>query len=95
MIRVIVNLIGSFKNLIGKERLEITIAKNSRLKTAFEVLHEMSREKIDPFLSLNNENQERNMIILLNDVEIGLLQGLKTNLHDNDVLTLIPITHGG
>jgi molybdopterin converting factor small subunit len=41
------------------------------------------------------ENSRPNMIILINEVEIGLLKGLNTDLFDGDTLTLIPTAHGG
>jgi molybdopterin converting factor small subunit len=36
-----------------------------------------------------------NVVILINNRDIGTLQGLDSKLHNNDVVTLVPVTHGG
>lgn len=36
-----------------------------------------------------------NALILLNGVEINNLEGLRTAVRDGDLLTIIPIVHGG
>jgi len=35
------------------------------------------------------------MLILVNDLEISVLNGLETELKDGDVITFIPVVHGG
>jgi molybdopterin converting factor small subunit len=34
-------------------------------------------------------------LILVNQKEISVLEGLETRLHDRDKVTIVPITHGG
>ena len=41
------------------------------------------------------KNPLPNALILLNGVEINNLEGLRTVVRDGDVLTLLPIAHGG
>lgn len=36
-----------------------------------------------------------NTLILINQKEISVLEGVETRLHDRDKVTLVPITHGG
>lgn len=36
-----------------------------------------------------------NVIVLLNDKEISVLNGLDTEVRDGDKLVLIPVSHGG
>lgn len=36
-----------------------------------------------------------NALVLLNGVEINNLEGLRTAVRDGDLLTIIPIVHGG
>lgn len=38
---------------------------------------------------------ERDVLLLLNEVDIGLLEGLETILHEDDLLTILPLIHGG
>lgn len=46
---------------------------------------------IDPELN----DPRTNVLILVNGKEIGVLEGLDTELKDGDELTLIPVVHGG
>ena len=41
------------------------------------------------------ENQHPNALILVNGREISVLNGLKTQLVDNDEVVFIPVAHGG
>ena len=36
-----------------------------------------------------------NTIILINDKEIGVLEGLNSTVKADDVITLLPVVHGG
>jgi molybdopterin converting factor small subunit len=36
-----------------------------------------------------------NVIILINDREIGLLDGLQSTVSEDDTVVFIPVTHGG
>ena len=38
---------------------------------------------------------DRDSLILCNEVDIGITGGLKTILKDGDILTLLPLVHGG
>ena len=41
------------------------------------------------------EQMDRDALILHNDVDIGLLKGLDTQLSDGDALLVLPLIHGG
>lgn len=36
-----------------------------------------------------------NVLIIVNGKEIGVLNGLETNLQDDDEVVLVPVVHGG
>ena len=38
---------------------------------------------------------DRDSMILCNEVDIGVTGGLETELKDGDILTLLPLVHGG
>lgn len=38
---------------------------------------------------------DRDSMILYNDVDIGITGGLDTTLKDGDILTILPLVHGG
>jgi len=35
------------------------------------------------------------VLILINDVEVGVLDGWQSKLHDGDIVVLVPVSHGG
>jgi molybdopterin converting factor small subunit len=41
------------------------------------------------------EEIDRDSMILCNEVDIGVTGGLKTTLKEGDVLTILPLVHGG
>lgn len=38
---------------------------------------------------------DRDSMILCNEVDIGVTGGLETILNDGDILTIVPLVHGG
>ncbi|MHA1137693.1 MAG: MoaD/ThiS family protein [Candidatus Thorarchaeota archaeon] len=38
---------------------------------------------------------DRDSMILCNEVDIGVTGGLETTLKDGDILTIVPLVHGG
>ncbi|TFG94798.1 molybdopterin synthase sulfur carrier subunit [Candidatus Thorarchaeota archaeon] len=38
---------------------------------------------------------DRDSMILCNEVDIGITGGLETTLQDGDILTILPLVHGG
>lgn len=41
------------------------------------------------------EEMDRDALILVNDVDIGLTGGLDTTLRDGDLVSVLPLVHGG
>ena len=79
----------------GKEQQEIEAPESINVGELLESLA-VNSSRMKSILSENIiENSRPNMIILINEVEIGLLEGLNTDLLDGDTLTLIPTAHGG
>jgi len=46
-------------------------------------------------LDYKKERLTQNALILVNGKEINVLEGLETQLEDDDVITIISISHGG
>lgn len=44
---------------------------------------------------MSAEQMDRDALLLRNEVDIGLFDGLETNLEDGDVLIVLPLVHGG
>ena len=95
MPRVSVKLIGQLKRILNRGNVVVELDE-SALKALFIVLIERYGRKFKTRLTgSNTDDPEVNNIILVNDVEISILEGLETKLHENDVITIIPVTHGG
>lgn len=43
----------------------------------------------------NNATLRNDVLILVNDTDIGALDGMETTLSENDEVVLMPISHGG
>jgi len=63
---------------------------------------ELQEEKVSIAELLNRLNRKSgakitraNTLILVNGVEVSALKGDETEVKDGDLVTLIPITHGG
>lgn len=95
MSKIKIKLLGTLKWAAGKEQQEIEAPESINVGELLESLA-VNSSRMKSILGKNIiANSRPNMIILINEVEIGLLEGLNTNLLDGDTLTLIPTAHGG
>ncbi|MFQ5969720.1 MAG: MoaD/ThiS family protein [Nitrososphaerales archaeon] len=84
MIRV--KLLGGAKKIVGKD--DVSIEKgNAKLKDIVEILRIMS--------SNNTIFNSSNMLIVVNGVESSMLGGIEAQVKDGDVVSIIPVVHGG
>jgi len=94
-VNVKVRLLGSFRGLSGKSELSLKLeqatVKNVIQTLAKSLSTEARRMLIDPELN----DPRPNALILLNGKEINVLNGLETQVEEDDEVTLIPISHGG
>lgn len=92
---ITVRFIGSLKASVGKRRFMLEFDRTVSLREVVtRIIEEQPKLKqalIDPELN----DPRTNVLILVNGKEIGVLEGLETELKDGDELTLIPVVHGG
>ena len=96
MIKIELRLVGSLAGFAGKSEVAVALDGNASVRSLFETLEgmfgaELQRALVDPEM---NDPRPRNLI-LVNGVEISLLEELDTKLKDHDVVTIVPVTHGG
>jgi MoaD family protein len=90
-----VKFVGAFRWASGREQIEVETEEWGKVRNVIETLVS-EYTKLKPIIGDENSFDPRpSMVILVNDVEIGLLKGLETSLSDGDILTLIPTAHGG
>ena len=79
--------VGHLKMLFGKEYLLL----EERFEDIRSLLEHLNRIKLDKSVSVDR----RNTLILVNGVEVSALNGLDTKVNEGDIITLVPVTHGG
>jgi len=94
-IRVNVRLLGVFRGFSGKSRISLKLeqptVRRVIQKLADSLSVEAKRLLVDPELN----DPRPNALILVNGKEIGVLNGLETEIKEGDEVTLIPVSHGG
>jgi len=92
---VSVRLLGIFRGYAGKSRITLRLeqptVREVIQKLADSLPLEAKRLLLDPEL----DDPRPNALILVNEKEIGVLNGLETEIKKGDEVTLIPISHGG
>jgi len=81
-----VKLLGGAKRVIGKDHLEIE-KQNAKLHEIVAMLHSMS--------SNTNIFHTDNLLIVINGIESSMLGGLDATVKDGDVISIVPVVHGG
>jgi len=81
-----VKLLGGARRAIGKDRLEIE-RQDVKLHEIVEILRSMS--------SNSNIFDSGNLLIVVNGVESSMLGGLDATVKDGDVISIVPVVHGG
>lgn len=79
--------VGHLKMLFGKEYLVL----EERVEDVRSLIEYLNRIKLDKSVSVDR----RNTLILVNGVEVSALNDLDTKVNEGDVITLVPVTHGG
>ena len=92
---ITVKFIGSLRGISGKDAIMLRFKGSISLRVLFnEVVEQLPRLKSALIDSTSGEPR-RNMLVLVNGREIGVLNGLETALIDSDEVVFVPVTHGG
>jgi MoaD family protein len=92
---ITVKFIGAFRNFSGANELELGFKD---LKSISDLIAMLIREMPEIESSLIDQHIERlnpNTLILVNDKEIGVLDGVESKLNDGDEVVFVPVVHGG
>ena len=94
MIEIKVNFFGILKNYADNEFIILRLEEPATIDS---VLIELTNriKDFERLFKKRNKEIEPDIIIVLNNKEIGVLSGLRTNVKNNDNLFLIPTIHGG
>ncbi|MBS7625653.1 MoaD/ThiS family protein [Candidatus Bathyarchaeota archaeon] len=95
MVRVRVRFIGTFRWAAKMDETDLEVPEQTSITDLLDRVFEMVNRVEDTSNAGQPQEFGRNMLILVNDVEVGLLKGFETILRDGDKVTLIPTAHGG
>jgi MoaD family protein len=94
MIDVNVKLFGVLRNYAKRENSRISLDEPANVETLIIKLSGQSSQ-FKELIGIKIKELSSNVIIMVNGKEIGVLNGIQTNLHDGDNIILIPAVHGG
>ena len=92
---ITVKLVGALRHAANTNELALNCKNNTSIR---ELISEITREVPALTRSLIDqqlENPTPNVLILVNNREISVLNGLETTLKNNDEVVLVPVAHGG
>ncbi|RLE54199.1 MAG: hypothetical protein DRJ26_02140 [Candidatus Methanomethylicota archaeon] len=97
MISIEVRMLATLGGLLGRDSLKLTFPSDE--VTVREVLAKISEvvsDKVKERLFKPNSTElQPDILVLVNDAEVGALNGLETKLKSGDTLVLLPTVHGG
>lgn len=85
---ITVELIGVLRTLAGAGTFHIELAEPASVSV---LLWKMSKE----VFKSEETPSPSTLLIMKNGAEISVLEGVHTELNNNDTVTLVPISHGG
>jgi molybdopterin converting factor small subunit len=92
---VTIELVGMLRHHAGRGELLMAIPDRLDVISLLRELEEKHGILEGLLLGEDHESVRRNLLVLVNGREIGVLDGLATLLSDGDRLTLLPVSHGG
>ncbi len=92
---ITVKFIGALRHVSGADKLnfdcEAGISIREFMGEIIKEVPQLERSLIDRQL----EDPRPNALILVNDREISVLNGLETKLKEGDEIVFVPVVHGG
>jgi molybdopterin converting factor small subunit len=90
---VIIKFRGPITKRLNNPAFSLEIEKESNIREIMQMLFEMEKEVKEIWTDV--EIMERDALVLVNDVDIGLTGGLNTIVKQGDQLIVLPLVHGG
>ncbi|MCK5402866.1 MoaD/ThiS family protein [Candidatus Bathyarchaeota archaeon] len=95
MASIWVEFVGILQNETGTSKLQINIDAPITVSTMIERLKTSFKLKQNLLLEHETGHLRQNTLTLVNGKDINVLEGLETKLKDDDIITIIQISHGG
>ena len=88
---IMFKLIGVLSFFLGVDSLKIQVNEEC---TISDLLRSLCDKYDGDFKEIVCSNRGE-VLILINDVEVSVLDGWRSKLYDEDVVVLVPVSHGG
>ena len=88
---IILKLIGVLSFFTGVDSLKIEVDEEW---TIADLLRSLCDKYEGDFKEIVCSNRGE-VLILINDMEVGVLDGQRSKLNEGDVVVLLPVSHGG
>jgi molybdopterin converting factor small subunit len=94
---VSVKLVGVLGSAAGSREIVVNIEKETTVQQLISTLLKTVDKKFfqDLLVESGTEDPRPNVIILLNDQDCDVFDGLKTQVEPGTKVTIIPVAHGG
>jgi len=95
--KLTVKFIGALRHISGKTKLTFDYSKKCLTvkDVIFRLLEETPQLKTSLIDQQTDGTIKTNSLILVNDREISVLNGIETELSENDEIVFVPVAHGG
>ena len=93
--KIQVRFIATLRHLLGVKSVDLEIPCPMKLIDILNLLAEKYGEKFRKSVFDEGGKVKEEFLILVNDAEISVLNGLNTEISDGDTVTLLPTIHGG
>lgn len=91
-----VRFLGIFRQVSGKKRFKLKLEEPATVRKAVIKLTEtFSSEFRRVLVDSQLDDPRPNALILIGGKEINVLQGLETEVKDEDEIVFLPLVHGG
>ena len=88
---IMLKLIGVLSFFVGVDSLKIEVNEEWTIE---DLLRSLCDKYNGDFKEIVCSNRGE-VLILINDVEVGVLDGWRSKLHKGDSVVLVPVSHGG
>ena len=93
--KVNIRLLGVLRGVSGKSRISLRIEKSTVEAMVRELANSLPKEARRLFLDSDLNYLGSNVLVLVNGKEISALEGLETEIKEDDEVVVIPVSHGG
>ncbi|MGQ9722264.1 MAG: MoaD/ThiS family protein [Candidatus Jordarchaeum sp.] len=92
--KVSVRAMSTLKYTAKKSKMLFTIENGATVRSLLNLIREVD-EKLYNAISVNEGQLNPGIIVLINERDMELLQGIDTKLQDGDVVVFLSAVHGG